>query len=75
MLRYIKSKEEVHAAVETTLTLMGFTISIEKLVLTPDRELTFLGFKIDTSTQHVTIPESKAESIVQLSERCVQLKH
>ena len=45
---------------------LGFVINWDKSVLTPSKQITYLGFVIDSDSMNVTLPEDKAQNVVAL---------
>ena len=41
-------------------------INWDKSVLTPSKQITYLGFVIDSDSMNVTLPEDKAQNVVAL---------
>lgn len=57
---------DVKLAVSDTVELLeqlGFTINKEKSIFTPTKEITFLGFKINSESMRVRLTEKKANEI------------
>ena len=65
-----ESRDSCDRAISTTLRLMdnlGFTINLDKSVLTPKQSIEFLGFILDSNDMTVYLTERKRTSII---ERC-----
>ena len=45
-----------------TLSALGYTLALEKSVLSPSNELRFLGFNVHSDSRQFSIPEDKLES-------------
>ena len=45
------------------LTALGYTVNFEKSSLTPTRQITFLGFVIDSVTMRLSTPDEKLQQI------------
>ena len=63
------SEEELFESIEATTTLLeslGFTLNTEKSVLTPTRNITYLGFKIDSTEMRVTLEDEKMKAIIDM---------
>lgn len=48
-----------------TLKLLGFLINIEKSILEPTKECTFLGFNYNTSGMSIKLPQEKKDALQQ----------
>ena len=44
---------------------LGFLLNLEKSVVEPTQKITFLGFKLNTKTRTVSIPDDKLQGITQ----------
>ena len=53
------------------LQSLGFTIHLEKSVLKPTQQLTFLGFVLNFKIMTLTLIDTKKEKIVQLGESII----
>ena len=52
----------------STLTSLGYTLALHKSVLTPVKELTFLGLTIHTDSRNFSIPQEKRDNFRTLRE-------
>ncbi len=62
------TKEKTADTVRETskiLTELGFIVHPEKSVFTPQQEITFLGFVINTQSMTVSLPDAKKQEILQ----------
>ena len=62
------TQEELSDTVKTTTNMLeklGFTINKEKSVFTPSKQITYLGFVIDSENMTVTLAAEKIETIAQ----------
>ena len=72
-----ENEEKLIAAVKATtdiLAQLGFIIHPEKSVLTPTKEITFLGFVLNTNTMQIRLPESKALEVERLCQELIDTK-
>ena len=63
-----KTAAETRAAVTATtqmLSDLGFIVHPEKSVLDPSQDITFLGFKMNTTNMEVRLPKEKQDDIIQ----------
>ena len=61
------TEEELSEAINATTTLLeslGFTLNVEKSVLTPSMSIVYLGFIIDSRKMQVTLEQEKIEVII-----------
>lgn len=56
--------EQLTQEVLQLLQLLGFRINWEKSVLTPCRQIIFLGFWVDSHAMVLSLPEDKLQSII-----------
>jgi hypothetical protein len=55
-----------------TLNKLGFVIHPEKSELKPKHELTFLGFKVNSLTMAIHLPDEKADKIITMCEALIR---
>ena len=60
------SKNVLEANTNKALSLfhsLGFTVNVEKSLLTPSRQIVHLGFVLDTTAYTVSLPAEKVDKI------------
>lgn len=62
---YNEAKKDCNKTV-VLLTSLGFTINMEKSILSPTQECRFLGFNFNTTNMRMSLPLDKKEKIVSL---------
>ena len=70
-----QTREEAEMAKDTTIFLLqalGFTINWKKSVLTPCKELIYLGVKVNSTTMTLQVPEEKISYLRKTCEKTLQ---
>ena len=77
ILLMAQTLEEIQRARDLTLFLLenlGFTINLQKSILTPQRSMVFLGLIIDTPSLTILLPEEKVTDLVQRCNGTIGIK-
>ena len=57
------------------LTSLGFTISLAKSVIYPSHKITFLGFDLNSTFMLVSVPNNKAQNILEMLDSVLSQSH